>query len=378
MRIVDIKTFMLSCPLQKPTLDATAQWDSWNGVLVEVFTDEGLVGIGDIGPLHGRESPIFKTIIETKLKRLLVGENPLDVYRLWDKMLGKGTEAFALGSSGAIVSAISAVDVALWDIAAKIMKTPIYNMLGGLYRRTIPVYASGCFASAAAKPEELVEESYGYVKEGFRAMKMKIGFDAKKDLANIKIVREAIGPDIQLMVDANQGYDLPTAIRMARDMQKYDITWFEEPISIFDIHGMTKLARTTNIPIALGENTYTRYGFKDLVSKRIADIVQPDCKNAGGLTELHRIANIAEIWGVPCAPHIHSPIGFLASLHLLASAPNGLIAEYIAGGASCAIMNELFEDPVNVRNGIAEIPNKPGLGVKIDESVVKRYSEEDR
>jgi len=377
LRITDIKTIPLTCPLKEPIGDATAQWDAWNALLVQVFTDEGIVGLGEVSPLHGREMAVFEAIIQKRLRQLVVGEDPFDRERLWDKMLGKGSGSFTLGSEGAVVSAIAGVDIALWDIAGKALNSPICRLLGGCYRRKIRVYASGLFNRAAdppLTPKELAEEAKGYVKEGFTAIKMKIGFDMKRDLEKVAAVREAIGPDVNLMVDANQGYSFPVALKMARELEKYEVSWFEEPIPSHDLDSLAALAAAVDIPIALGENEYSRYRFRDILVKRAADIVQPDIVHAGGITECKRIISMASAWEVPYVPHIYSTIGLVGTLHLIASTSNAFIAEYIKGVGEWALRNELFTEPLKVEGGYIKVPDGPGLGIKIKEDAIDRYS----
>ena len=377
MKITDIETLPLSCPLKEFIGDATARWKAWNALLVQVFTNEGIAGIGEISPLHGEEMDIFEAIIQNKLKKIIIGEDPLDRERLWDKMLGKGSGSFVLGSEGAIVSAIAGIDIALWDIVGKALNIPIYKLLGGSYREEIRLYASALFNRVTGPPltsEELAEEASGYVKEGFTAIKMKVGFDAKRDLRNIAAVREAIGPDIDLMVDANQGYSFPVALKVARQLEKYNICWFEEPIPCHDLDASAELAAAVDVPIALGENEYTRYRFRDILVKRAADIIQPDIIHAGGITECKRIVSMASAWQVPYVPHIYSTVGLVGSLHLIASTSNAFIAEYIKGRGEWPLRNELFTEPLKIERGCIEVPKGPGLGIKLREDALEKYA----
>jgi len=376
MEIIDVKAFPLSFPLEEAAHDATGKWKEWNTVIVKVYADDGTIGIGEVGPIHGGGMEVFKAIIEGKLKKMVIGENPFDREKLFEKMLGHGTSAYAFGTKGAIVSAVASIDIALWDLVGKVLKVPIYDLLGGKCREKIPAYASGFFGKAGKPltPEECAREALLYVDEGFTAMKMKVGFDSKSDLKRVKAVRDAIGPDIDLMVDANQSYSFPLAVKMARLFGKYDITWLEEPIPINDIEAMAALTSIVEIPIAAGENYYTRYEFRDLLVKRAVDIIQPDIIHAGGVTECKRIASMANAWNIPCAPHIHSTVGMVASIHLLASIPNGLVAEYITRGGSSALRDELFTRPLRIKNGYIEVPKGPGLGIELNEETLKKYS----
>jgi len=376
MKIIDVKAFPISFPLEEAAYDATGIWREWNTVIVKVYADEGTIGIGEVGPIHGGGTAVFKAIIEKKLKKLIIGENPFDRERLFEKMLGHGTSAYAFGTKGAIVSAVASIDIALWDLVGKVLKVPIYDLLGGKCREKIPAYASGFFGKAGKPltPEECGREAIVYVEEGFTAMKMKVGFDPKSDLRRVKAVRDAIGSDVDLMVDANQSYSFPLAVKMARLFEKYDVTWLEEPIPINDIDAMAALTSTVEISIAAGENYYTRYEFRDLLVKRAVDIIQPDIIHAGGITECKKIASMANAWNIPCAPHIHSTVGMVASIHLLASVSNGLIAEYITRGGSSALRDELFARPLKVKNGYVEVPKGPGLGIELNEEALKKYS----
>ena len=375
MKIVDVSTTLVSCPLVEPVGDATSQWSEWNGIVIRVETDGGVVGIGEVGPLHGREMPIYKSIIE-KFRPIITGTEIFGRTRLWNKMLGKGSASSALGSKGAVVTAIGGVDIAIWDAFGKALKTPIYQLLGGSQRSRLPTYASG-FWSRGSDPtsvDEAVREAQGYVEKGFKAMKIKIGFDWRRDIEKVKAVRLAVGPDVELMVDANQGFSPYEALKVGRKLEKLDVLWFEEPIPMQNVKTLAKLADALDVAVAGGENEYTLKGFRDIVVEGAVDILQPDCMHAGGISEAQKIIHMADAWDLPVAFHIYSAVGLFASLQLMVASTNSLMVEYVSGAGAWTLREEMFKDPIRVVEGYVEAPKKPGLGFELDEDALAKYS----
>jgi L-alanine-DL-glutamate epimerase-like enolase superfamily enzyme len=228
--------------------------------------------------------------------------------------------------------------------------------------------------------ETIVKEAVGYVEQGFSAIKMKVGRGVAQDIRNVKAIRDVIGYDIQLTVDANCAYNIATAIKMGRALEKYDVYWFEEPIPPEDIDGYVKLSNSLDIPIAAGETEFTRYGFRDLIAKRAVDIVQPDICRAGGFLECKKIAAMASAYNIPYAPHTggESAVGIAASIQLSAAIPNFLAYEYMRSDWSETHPNPLREsltlEPVErFADGYIEVPDKPGLGIELNEEIVSKY-----
>jgi D-galactarolactone cycloisomerase len=300
----------------------------------------------------------------------------MDRERLYWKMLGHGTGAYAFGEKGAIVSAIAGIEMALWDLTGKVLKTPVYQLLGGRMHRRIPAYASGFFGKEGRPltPEECVEEAQRYVDQGFKGVKMKIGYGRKQDLENLEAVRNTLGPDLGIMVDANQGFTVAQVLQLADELAAFDLTFLEEPISIHNVEGMSRLSASVPIPLAAGENYYTHREFRDLVVQRAVSVVQPDVIHVGGLGEAKKVAVLAQAFGMALSPHIHATIGVAASIHLLASCLPTLAAEYITSGGSYDLRLQLYGRSFVVdKEGYVPVPEEPGLGIQVNEEALERY-----
>lgn len=375
MKITKVEAFPIEFPLDTPAQDATGVWDSWNTVIVKITVEDGTFGYGEIGPIHGGGIPIFKAMVDHKLGAMIMGESCFDRERLYEKMLGRGTSSYALGQKGAIVSAVAGIDIALWDLVGKILETPVYQLLGGQAHEKIPAYASGFFGKSGRPltPAECAEEAKSYADQGFKGVKMKVGFGHKQDLLNLEAVRQALGPDLGIMVDANQSYSYHDVMKIAHELAAFDLTFLEEPLPINDIEAMAALAAAVEIPIAAGENYYTRFEFRDILVKRAVNIVQPDIIHAGGITETKKIADMASAWNVPLAPHIHATVGVAASIQLLTACPHTLAAEYITSGGSYKLRQALCSQSFMAEDGWVKAPQEPGLGIHVNEEVFARY-----
>jgi L-alanine-DL-glutamate epimerase-like enolase superfamily enzyme len=345
--------------------------------------------LGEANPLGG---PLRSTqeVIEGELRDHVVGEDPREIERLWEQMHQR---AYKHARGGVLLAAMSGIDIALWDLRGKMTGMPLWQLLGG-YRRRIPAYGGGGLYAEGKGIRELCEEMEGYVKAGYRAVKMKVGRNSdiegsplrampnrgvgevslREDLARVRAVREAIGPDIRLMVDANYGWDVPTAIKMGRAMEPLDIYWFEEPVCPDDIAGSAEVASKVAIPVAGYETcTYGKVGFRDYIAAKAIHFVQFDVAWAGGFTECLKIAHLAQAWHLPFAPHIFgSAVALAASLHLLGALPNASMAEISA--RQQPLRNELLREPLTVDStGHVELPDRPGLGIELDPRGVKKY-----
>lgn len=375
MKITNVQAFPIEFPLDTPAQDATGVWDSWNTVIVKITVEDGTFGYGEIGPIHGGGIPIFKAMVDHKLGAMIMGENCFDRERLYEKLLGRGTSSYALGQKGAIVSAVAGIDIALWDLAGKILGAPVYQLLGGQAHEKIPAYASGFFGKSGRPltPAECADEAKSYADQGFKGVKMKVGFGHKQDLLNLEAVRKALGPDLGIMVDANQSYSYHDVMKIAHDLAAFDLTFLEEPLPINDIEAMAALAAAVEVPIAAGENYYTRFEFRDILVKRAVNIVQPDIIHAGGITETKKIADMASAWNVPLAPHIHATVGLAASIQLLTATPHTLAAEYITSGGSYKLRQALCGQSFMAEDGWVKAPQEPGLGIAVDETVFETY-----
>ena len=274
MKITDVTTTILSDPDPRPLQDSTVP-KLWHGgatdIFVHIHTDEGVEGLGVSQP---RPPYAIREIIDRELKPLLIGQDPFDIEKIWNDMFWGMRNYFR---KGVAVQAAAAIDVGLWDLKAKALGLPLYRLLGARYE-SVPVYGSGGWTNMTI--DELVEESTGFVARGIRRYKMKVGMNfgqaEREDLERVAAVRDAVGDDVEIYVDANMGYNVKQAIRMSHKFEEYDVRWFEEPVLADNIDGLAEIARSTEIPVATGENEYTRHGFKELIARGGADIVQPD------------------------------------------------------------------------------------------------------
>jgi L-alanine-DL-glutamate epimerase-like enolase superfamily enzyme len=358
IRITDVKFLRLRFPGKTARRRNSILWSGGGSpgmTQLEVHTDQGIIG---------RSIPAgFNEIIERSLAPVIRGENPFFVERIWDKMYRQWRKPVA---KGAVIQAIGAVDIALWDIIGKALGKPTYQVLGGFTDR-VRVYAAGGYYEEGKSTADLAREMESYVSEGFRAVKMKIGGEPLAvDVERVRAVRQAIGPNIDLLIDANNKWNAYEAIRFGRAVEKYDIFWFEEPVEPDDFAGCAEVRQALDIPIVAGENEFTRWGCRELLEARAADILNLDTVIAGGITEYKKIAALASAWHLPVSPHGNP---FMA-VHLLASVSNGLIMEtYPAIESKFNLALPLFP----VKDGYITVPDKPGLGIDPDPEVVKRY-----
>jgi len=374
MKIINVEAFLLSDKLEEAFYFSQWSYKERRICVVKITTDEGTVGWGEgYGPADVLEAGI------KLLKPLLLGENPLNNEVLWFNMYRK-TLDFA--RRGILVASISALDVALWDIKGKALNLPVCTLLGGCYRDRVVPYATGLyFSDCDDLPARLAKEAKDYVRQGFHAVKMKVGLSLKKDVANVAAVRAAIGGDIKLMVDSNHAYSLREATELARKIEQYDIGWFEEPVSPEFYDQYKTLRDKTVIPISGGECEYLRYGHHQLLKSKSVDILQVDICSAGGLTEAKRIAALASTYGVEIIPHTWGTgIAFHTALHYIANlepVPGRLYnpdfyIEY--DRTSNGIRERLTIPSIEMKDGYIDVPTAPGLGIEIDEDALDFYA----
>jgi L-alanine-DL-glutamate epimerase-like enolase superfamily enzyme len=349
-----------------------------DATLILVETDKGLTGIGAaLG-----SPPVVAAIIEHELAPEVVGEDPLFSERIFEKMYNGSRAQPALERgvpqpevnrrSGVIMEAIAGVDIAVWDVKAQALGIPVYQALGAT-RDVVRAYASGGWAPG----DEAESELGGYSAKGFSAVKMRVvgrdGFSIDKCVRRVEAARRGIGASVELMVDAHGSLEVPVAIRLAHALERYDIAWFEEPVSPENHAGQAAVRRATSIPIASGEREFTRYGFQDLLERDALDIAQPDVARAGGFTEIRRIAALTSAHDVRLAPHAWgSGILFAASIHVAMAAPNCHILEVSQG--YMPMMYELFDAPFDIRpDGTVHAPEKPGLGFTLRKDALERF-----
>jgi L-rhamnonate dehydratase len=339
-------------------------------LVVEVFTDDGHVGLGNAA----LAPPITKQVIDLYLKPLLIGQNPWDVERLWQHMYRK---TMAFGRKGIGMVAISALDIALWDLLGKSAKQPVYRLLGGRTKARIPVYASRLYS---VELNELASEARRYKEEGYRAMKLRFGWGPadgaagmQRNLDLVKTVRDTVGDSVDVMADAYMGWTLDYAKRMLPLLEPFHLRWLEEPVIPDDMHGYAELKSHGRIPIAGGEHEFTLYGFRDLLEARALDYIQFDTNRVGGITQARKIAALAEAYSVPVIPHA----GQMHNYHVVMASLNSPMAEYFPI-VDVEVGNELFwyifEGEPKAKDGHIDLDdNTPGLGLTINESNLNRF-----
>ncbi len=348
--------------------------DTIDCCLVRIETTGGCVGWGEAKAPVGAEATA--RIVEDLLGPLLVGQDPLAVRVHWERMYG--AMRVRGHSTGFWLEAISGADIALWDLAGRLLAQPIHVLLGGAFREKMPAYASGLPAiydgSDDSALERLAELARGHVANGFRAMKMALGHGVEVDLRAVRAVREATGPEVDLFTDAAGVYEPQQAIRLGRQLERLDVGWFEMPIPTDNLPGYIHVATALDVPIAL-DALANRFQARDYVGGGGLDVIQPDVCRAGGITESLKMGEVADLYGAACAPHVSigSAIQFAATLQLGMALPNLLIAEHWIGENPIgdAILVEPLPKP---DDGYVSPPRGPGLGVTVDEEAVRRLS----
>src|SRR5215472_11033272 len=359
MRITSITTEEFSWPRHTPIRNGKHTYTHSGLGIVNIETDEGITGIG-----LGGTGLIGQATIET-LKRELIGEDPIDVERLWHKMWVPKI----IGRRGLTTRAISAIDIGLWDIRAKVARLPLYKLLGG-FRDRMPTYIAGGYYEEGKGLRELQQEMETNVQLGARVVKMKnCDVPMREDVDRVRAVREAIGPEVKLLVDANCAYRYYEAIQFAKRIEEFDIFWFEEPVAPDDYEGHRKLAEATSIPIATGENEYTRYGFRDLIQHNAAAILNADAKVLGGVTEFMKVAALAQAHDLDIAPHGSQDI----HVHLVAAISNGLILEFYRDTVD-PMWGRIYRHTLRLNaDGTVSPPDVPGIGAEVNEDVLAQY-----
>lgn len=350
MKITAITTQEYRWPRPKPITNGLHTYTHVDFALVKIETDAGVTGIG-----LGNGGPIWRACIE-RLGAMLIGEDPIDVERLWHTMWNPKIT----GRRGLVTRAISSIDIGLWDIRAKLANMPLYKLLGG-FRDRVPTYVAGGYYEEGKGLRELAREMEDNLRMGARAVKIKVGgVSIAEDIERIRTVRETIGPDVKLLIDANCAYRWYQAVQLARRVEQYDIFWFEEPVQPDDYEGHRKLAEATIIPIATGENEYTRYGFRDLIAHNACAIFNADAKILGGVTEFMKVAALVQSVDLDIAPHGSQDI----HVHLVAAISNGLILEFY-GQHFDPMWGRIYQDTLHLNDdGTVSPPSVPGIGVE--------------
>lgn len=379
MKITDIAIHVLKSPLAEPFAFSQGWVRQRAATLVEVLTDEGVSGWGEAFA-QGLEPPeIAATVIDKALRPLVTDADPLDTEVLWHRMYHATRD---YGRKGSVVAAISAVDIALWDIAGKFYGAPVYKLLGGAFRSRVQPYATGFYRiKGQGEAKRLAEEALRHFEAGFTLMKVKLGYGVEDDIACMREIGRAIeGKPIRLMVDINHAYGRGEALRLGRALEEYDLRWYEEPVAPEDIQGYAELRAKLSMPIAGGENEHTLFGFRELLGAGAVDIAQPDIGSCGGISAARHIMALAQSHGVQVNPHVWgSAIAQAASLHVIAAVPvahhslypQEPVLEY--DRSSHPFRRELIREPIELSDGWVQIPDKPGLGIEVDRATLDRY-----
>ena len=367
MKVTAVEPMVLEAPVKEPWRIGTATYTSMHAMLVRVDTDDGITGYGEglvrFSPRAGAAA------VRDILAPVVLGQDPFNVELIWDRMYGmmRGRGH----SKGFMLEAMSAVDIAVWDILGKALDQPVHRLLGSYGRTQLPVYAS----SLLFKPlDALLAEAEALMAQGYPGVKLKIGEGLQADLAKVRALRKLLGDGVRLMVDANCAYDTLTALQVGRRLEGEGVAWFEEPVAPELLDGYVKLAEALDMPIAGGETEFTRWAFKDILVRRAMDIIQPDIGRVGGFSEARKIAALASAFDVPVGPHTgaSSAVAIVASMQWAAALPNMLTFEHMY--PPNPLRENLLVEPLPVpKNGLINVPQGPGLGITVNEQALARF-----
>lgn len=384
MKITRVRPRMLSYSMGTSVDGGRGAVSEKEALIVEVQTDSGIVGLGECNTFRNMRG--LKAVIEEILAPIVIGEDPTDTERLWEKTY---RQTLPHGRRGLLIVAMSGIDVALWDIVGKAVGMPVYKLLGGATNTRVKAYASGLYPTADL--DALQSEAARYLAEGFRAMKQRIGMGPSQDIRLVRAVREAIGYDNELMADVctawspyaaedekvrmrvmNEGPARVHAERLMAELEPFRLSWVEEPLPPDDLDGMALLAARSSTPIAIGENVFTRYEAREVLVKRACDILQPDVTRIGGISEARKVAAMASAWHIQCVPHIWgSAIALAANLHFIVATHNCTYVEYDT--LPNPLRTEICSRPLVPVDGWFGPPEGPGLGVELREEVLRRF-----
>jgi L-alanine-DL-glutamate epimerase-like enolase superfamily enzyme len=387
MKIERIEATWVSIPIAQDRQHRSdfGQIRTFDAAIVRIDTDSGITGWGEGKNAAGSSGSYagLVTLINKEFGPRLIGRDARDISVIWDELYNgvrshhattRGHAMPDMARRGQTIAAISAIDIALWDIAGKSLDVPVWRLLGGRKALAMPAYASGGWADAKTIGDQLS----GYVREGgFKAVKMRVGaMDGPPHIsaARVKAARAALGPDIDIMVDAHGTYTVAEARRFMQLVSDCNLAWFEEPVIADDKAGMAEVRASSCMPIAAGESEATRYAFRDLAVLKSADIFQPDPAFCGGISEAMRIGTIASAFNLRFAPHLWAGAPcFFAGLHICAASPASFIVEYSVGANP--MIHDLIEETIEVKDGMIAIPDRPGLGFTISERFLEAHAQ---
>jgi D-galactarolactone cycloisomerase len=380
MKVTGLETYLLSAPLPQPVRTSTHTIARVSEVVVKLSTDANLVGVGEAhGPFLFQSGPDgLRSVndILTAITPLVVGQDPFDVERIWQDLFAltytsvRGIPTLAR-QHRPLITALSAIDIALWDLKGKAIDRPVWALLGGALRRRVPAYVTGFYYRDGERPDDLVREAAMYLEQGYRTLKVKVGgLSPEADAERVGRIRAAVGKDVALMLDANQGWNLPTAVRAARLCAAHDIFWLEDPMPWYDErHSLRRLRAEVDIPIAAGETEYSPFGLRTMLAEGLVDYLIIDSTWAGGLTTWRKAAVMAELYQIPMAAH-HDP---QIHVHAVAASPTGFILESFADPTRDPLWFELFRERPAIVDGFMALPETPGLGLELRDDTLQKY-----
>lgn len=386
MRIASAQAWWVQIPIDTDSQHVSdfGRLKTFDAAILRLETDDGLVGWGEAKNAAGSsgEYGTLVALLNHEFAPKVIGRDPADVSWIWEDLYNgvraekarlSGHAMPELARRGMTIAAISAIDIALWDILGKADNKPVWQLLGGRKSDRLRAYASGGWADKYNIGDQLL----GYIdKGGFDGVKMRVGAmdgTPHRSAERVKAARAAIGPDVDLMVDAHGTFTVADAKRFAHLVRDCDLAWFEEPVIGDDKAGMAEVRAATHIPISAGESEATRFDFRDLIVGRCVDILQPDPACCGGITEAMRIATLASSFNLRLAPHLWAGAPcFFAGLHVCAASPASFTVEFSLGANP--MIHELSKDKVTVSDGMIAIPEKPGIGLDMNEAVIKKFA----
>lgn len=374
MHITAVNAYWLQCPIppERQHVSDFGRLTTFDMTLIEVQTNTGLTGYGEAKAAVGSAGSCASLVacVDHELKPLLLGQDPRQITRLWERMYNgsrahfgeaRGRSFPVLGRRGLTVAALGGVDMALWDLLGKIYGVPVTALLGGACCDTMPAYASGGWADVDGIGPQLAS----YVAHGFKAVKMRVGVmdgTVANSIARVRAARAHLGPDIKIMADAHGTYSVPEAQRFCQGTEDCHLYWFEEPINADNKSGTAAVRASTATPIAAGESEFTRYDIRDLIALEAIDVVQPDAAIIGGITETMRVGTLAHTYGLEMAPHLWgSALSFMAGLHAAFASPAATILEFSLGANP--MLHDLVEETLVTEDGFMHAPERPGLGL---------------
>ena len=366
MKITDVQTLRLRAPIPADgqVFSRSGVRSSRSATLIRIDTDEGISGLGSASG----NGELIEAIVGKVLKPLLLGMDPTDIDAIWDKAYMRGGHK-EFGTRGVGVVALSGVDIALWDILGKARGVPLYQLLGGKCRDQVPVYATALYPE---EPSKVAKRARAFAEQGFHGVKIKVGFDLDQDIRIVRAVRAELGNDFVIMTDANQGYSVDVALKASDAFADCGAFWLEEPLFVEDIEGHAILREKGRTPIAVGENLNMLYGFENFIVRGAVDFIQPDVARAGGISEIKKISALAAKHKVPVSFHTWGDgVALAASVHLSAAIENCIVMEL--DYTYNPLREELLREPFKVKDGFLLPPEKPGLGIELDQSALEHF-----